>query len=153
MALSRSHRLLALCLVVGSLQPLPTRAEAPSRSGEAAAPSVDRAWVAQLTRRVERLLPVVMASLSAARRNGDPLLIRCFDRTVSALHGTGRQLRFHAERWENEASASERKRHALALRVLSARVDELARMPQLCFTDGLSLPSGETYVEVVKPRN
>jgi hypothetical protein len=145
--------LFALFLVMSSFQPPPARAEAASRPAHAAAPNVDRAWVAQLTRRVERLLPVVMASLATARRERDPLLIRCFDRTVSALHGTGRQLRYHAERWENEASDSERKRHALALRVLSARVDELARMPELCFTDGLHLSSGETYVEVVRPQN
>lgn len=153
MLLSRSHCLLALLLFTSSFQPLPAQAEAASRPAHVAPPDVDRAWVAQLTRRVERLLPVVMASLAAARRERDPLLIRCFDRTVSALHGTGRQLRYHAERWENEASDGERKRHALALRVLSARVDELARMPELCFTDGLRLSPGETYVEVVKPRN
>lgn len=151
--MSRRHCLLALLLVLSSFQPLPVQAEAASRPVHAAPPTVNRAWVAQLTRRVERLLPAVMASLATARRARDPLLIRCFDRTVSALHGTGRQLRYHAERWENEASDSERTRHALALRVLSARVDELARMPELCFTDGLQLSSGETYVEVVKPRN
>jgi hypothetical protein len=151
--LSRSHSLLALILVVSSFQPLAASAEAATRPAHAAPPNVDRAWVAQLTRRVERLLPVVMASLAAARRERDPLMIRCFDRTVSALHGTDRQLRYHAERWENEASDSERKRHALALRVLSGRVDELARMPQLCFTDGVQLSAGETYVEVVKPQN
>jgi hypothetical protein len=141
---------LAVVFVAITLSPLPSRAEA---AAQAAPLGIDHNWVAQLTRRVQRLVPVVMASLAAARRDGDPLLIRCFDRTVSALHGTSRQLQFHAERWENEASASERKRHARALRVLSARVDELAHMPALCFTAGEQRAEGATYVEVVKPRN
>jgi hypothetical protein len=148
-SLSRSHFLLALVLVASALSPLPSRADASA----SALSAVDRNWVAQLTRRVERLLPVMMASLAVARRERDPLLIRCFDRTVSALHGTGRQLQFHAQRWENEASPSERQRHAQALRVLSARVDELAHMPELCFTGGEQRAADETYVEVVKPRN
>jgi hypothetical protein len=153
--LSRSHCLLALFLVSSTFQPQLARADAATRSARAApaAASIDRAWMAQLNRRVERLLPVVMASLAAARRAHDPLLIRCFDRTVSALHGAGRQLRFHSERWENETSASERRRHEMALRVLSARVDELARMPALCFTGGVPVASDQTYVEVVKPRD
>jgi hypothetical protein len=148
-SLSRSHCLLVLVLVFSGSAPRTGRADA---SAQAAPLGVDRNWVAQLTRRVERLVPVVMASLAAARRERDPFLIRCFDRTVSALHGTSRQLQYHAQRWENEAAPSERKRHAQALRVLSARVDELAHMPEQCFTGGERRGSDETYVEVVKPQ-
>jgi hypothetical protein len=151
--LSRSRWWFGFLLLI-ALGPVPASADAALRPAlKAGAEVVDDVWLARLSRRLSRLVPVVMASLAAARRARDPKLIRCFDRTVSALHGTGRQLRYHAERWENEASASERKRHANALRLLSARVDELAHMPELCFTDGVRMQPGETYVEVETEQN
>jgi hypothetical protein len=127
-------------------------AASPARS-QTGFEAVDQAWLERLERRLARLVPVVMSSLAAARREQNPLLIRCFDRTVSALHGTGRQLRYHAEQWHNERSHSERRRHENALRLLRLRVDDLARMPELCFTDGVALRSGETRVEVERSRN
>ena len=141
-------------MLLASLAPVSVRADATSRPVAAArVEAVDAVWLARLSRRVERLLPVVMASLAEARRARDALRARCLDRTVSALHGTGRQLRYHAERWENEAAPSERKRHEKALQLLSARVEDLAHMPELCFTEGIRTQPGETYVEVERERN
>ena len=150
MQLSYRRWLLGGLLLVASTH---AGAQAPVLPAQHAAPElVDRPWVERLERRVERLLPAVMASLGAARRERDPVLVRCLDRTVSELHGTSRQLRYHAERWQNESSDAERRRHQKALRALSGRVDDLARAPELCFTFGIVLPPGETHVEVEREK-
>jgi hypothetical protein len=131
------------------LAPGQARAEALTPPGALIAPErVDRLYIDALSRRIERLLPVLMGSLSEVRRVREPALIRCFDRAVSALHGVGRQLRYHAERWESEPSATERTRHARALLLLDARVQELSLSTELCFTDGIALAPGETHVSV-----
>jgi hypothetical protein len=102
-----------------------------------------------LARRIERLLPAMLSSLAAARREGEPTLVRCFDRAVSELHSLRRQVTYHAERGARAREATDRERHQRALLYLAQRVDELAHSGETCFTDGVLLPPGETQVEVV----
>jgi hypothetical protein len=102
-----------------------------------------------LARRIERLLPAMLSSLAAARRHGEPSLVRCFDRAVSGLHSLSKQVTYHAERGARAREASERDRHQRALLYLAQRVDELAHSGETCFTDGVLLPPGQTQVEVV----
>lgn len=131
----------------------PARAE-PARSAvdlqvEVPRESDARAGSQGLSRRIERLLPVLMSSLAAARREREAPLIRCFDRAVSELHGLRRQVAYHAERRERAAEPRERERHQRALTFLAQRVEELARSGETCFTGGVWLSSGETRVDVV----
>lgn len=102
-----------------------------------------------LARRIERLLPAMLNSLAAARREGEPALIRCFDRAVAELHSLGRQVTYHAERGARAQEASERQRHQRALLYLAQRVDQLSHSGESCFTDGVWLPPGTTQVEMV----
>jgi hypothetical protein len=137
----------------------PVWAEAPaagtapdSRAADAAARSLDagaQEAVQTLSRRIERLLPVLMSSLAAARREREGELVRCFDRAVSELHSLRRQLAYHAQRRALANEPSERARHSRALTVLAQRVDELAHSGESCFTDGVWLPPGKTRVDVV----
>lgn len=127
-------------------------AAASLEGGAASAASVDAAT--GLSRRIERLLPVLMSSLAAARREHEAALIRCFDRAVAELHGLRRQVAYHSERQARATEASERGRHGRALKFLAQRVDELAHSGESCFTDGVWLASGETRVDVVfAPKN
>jgi hypothetical protein len=102
-----------------------------------------------LAYRIERLLPVLMSSLAAARRERERELVRCFDRAVSELHGLRRQVAYHAERHLRAPEPSERDRHQRALSFLAQRVEELAHSGETCFTDGVLLPPGKTRVDVV----
>ena len=102
-----------------------------------------------LSHRIEKLLPVLMSSLAAARREREDPLIRCFDRAVSELHGLRRQVAYHAERQLRAPEASERERHQRALTFLAQRVEELAHSGETCFTGGVLLSPGKTRVEVV----
>ena len=102
-----------------------------------------------LSRRIERLLPVLMSSLAAARREREDALIRCFDRAVSELHGLRRQVAYHADRRERAPQPGERERHQRALTFLAQRVDELAHSGETCFTGGVLLSPGTTRVDVV----
>jgi hypothetical protein len=121
------------------LAQLPAAAE-PRAAGDAAQ---------GLSRRIERLLPAMLNSLAAARREREPAMIRCFDRAVSELHSLARQVTYHLERRASASLPTERERHQRALVFLAQRVDELAHSGESCFTDGVWLASGETRVEVV----
>jgi hypothetical protein len=113
---------------------------------------INEAWVDALSLRIERMVPVVMSSLAAVRRERDKGLVRCFDRAVAGLNSLQRQVSYHADLRYETSIASERARHTRALVLLSARADELARSVQTCFTDGVPLKDGETVVEVVAER-
>lgn len=113
-----------------------------------AARSAGTETASQLQRRIQRLLPALMSSLAAARREGDPTLIRCFDQAVSALHSLDRQVSYHADRKAQATQSTERARHEKALVFLRERVDELAHSGESCFTEGAWVPPGATYVEV-----
>lgn len=110
------------------------------------------AYADALERRIDRLLPVLMSSLKAVRREHDPALVRCFDRAISALNSVQRQVSYHADLRYEANAASERARHTRALVLLSGRVDELARSVETCFTDGVEVQSDTTVVEVVLER-
>ncbi|HEX6244449.1 MAG TPA: hypothetical protein VFZ61_26205 [Polyangiales bacterium] len=134
----------------------PTRAEpavhAVPRAGAVAMPAEGGAAQAGsqgLPRRIERLLPVLMNSLAAARREREDALIRCFDRAVSELHGLRRQAAYHADRSERAVEPGARDRHQRALTFLAQRVEELAHSGETCFTGGVVLSPGTTRVDVV----
>jgi hypothetical protein len=124
------------------------RAEGPPSSQNAAT----EAWADALERRIDRLLPVLLSSLSAVRRAHDPGLVRCFDRAVSALSSVQRQVSYHADLRFEASAQSERARHTRALMLLSERVDELGRSVETCFTDGVQVKHEQTVVEVVVER-
>ena len=111
--------------------------------------TVTEEWEEALARRIERTLPALLSSLAAARREQDKGLVRCFDRAVAGLNSTQRQVSYHADLRDEASSESERARHARALVLLSARVDELALSVETCFTDGVLVKHGQTVVEVV----
>lgn len=110
--------------------------------------AVDYAFVEALEQRIAKLLPSLLSSLAAARREREPTLVRCFDRALAQLHGVERQLAYHAERLEVPL-ASERDRHQKALFVLEARVRELAQSGISCLTDGALTRANQTEVEVI----
>jgi hypothetical protein len=112
----------------------------------AAQVSVDYVWVDALERRIDRLLPSLLTSLWAVRREREPALVRCFDRAVSELNSVARQVAYHADRLED---VRERVRHQKALLLLNTRVEDLARTRVDCFTDGAVVAAGKTSVEVV----
>jgi len=111
------------------------------------ASSVDYDWVDSLERRIGSLLPSLLSSLSAARREREPAMVRCFDRAVSELHGVERQVGYHADRLDVPDELA-RGRHQKALVLLLERVDELAQSRVSCFTDGAVSKPGQTRVEV-----
>jgi hypothetical protein len=123
---------------------------APAHADQAKATSaqVDYDWVDALERRIGKLLPSLLGSLSAARREREPALVRCFDRAVSELHSVERQVSYHADRLELTDRAT-LARHRRALLLLQTRVDELSRSGVSCFTDGTVSRPGETHVEVL----
>ena len=110
------------------------------------------AWAEALERRIDGLLPVLLRSLAAARREHDPALVRCFDRAVSGLNSVQRQVSYHADLRFEARAESERARHTRALLVLSERAEELGRSVESCFTDGVPVKHGQTVVEVVVER-
>lgn len=122
--------------------PQPTGSDR-TTSTEGQAPTFD------LEREIQRLLPTLMSSLAAARRERDPLLIRCFDRAVSELHGVRRQVGYHLARHAIASEAAERSRHEKALRFLRERVVALSQRSESCFTEGVWVKPGETHVEVI----
>lgn len=109
-------------------------------------------WANALERRIERMLPVLLKSLAAVRRERDPALVRCFDRAVAGLNSLQKQVSYHADLRYEARSEGERLRHTRALALISARADELAQSVETCFTDGLAVKHGETVVEVVVER-
>jgi hypothetical protein len=125
------------------LNPL-ARAEQAQRPS---AGSVDYAWVDSLERQIEKLLPTLLGSLAAARREREPTIVRCFDRAISALHSVERQVAYHADRLE-EPELAKRGRHQKALLLLRGRVEELSQSGVRCFTDGALSQGGQTQVEV-----
>jgi hypothetical protein len=109
-------------------------------------------WVQALERRIERLLPPLLSSLAAVRRQHDAGLVRCFDRAVAGLNSVQRQVSYHADLRYEAGSEAERVRHTRALALLSARAEELGRSVETCFTDGVPVKRGETVVEVTIER-
>jgi hypothetical protein len=109
-------------------------------------------WADALERRIDRMLPVLLKSLAAVRRERDPALVRCFDRAVAGLNSLQKQVSYHADLRYEARSESERLRHTRALALISARADELAQSVETCFTDGVPVKHGETVVEVVVER-
>lgn len=109
-------------------------------------------WADALERRIERLLPPLLGSLAAVRRQHDAGLVRCFDRAVAGLNSLQRQVSYHADLRYEAASAAERVRHTRALALLAARAEELGRSVETCFTDGVPVKRGETVVEVTIER-
>lgn len=122
-----------------------------ARAEQAARPQtsvVDYAWVDSLEQRIGKLLPTLLSSLSAARRERESALVRCFDRAISALHSVEKQVAYHADRLE-VPDLADRGRHQRALMLLRGRVDELSQSSISCFTDGAVTQPGQTLVEVV----
>ncbi len=109
-------------------------------------------WADALERRIERLLPPLLSSLAAVRRQHDAGLVRCFDRAVSGLNSLQRQVSYHADLRYQAVSEAERVRHTRALALLAARAEELGRSVETCFTDGVPVKRGETVVEVTIER-
>jgi hypothetical protein len=109
-------------------------------------------WAQALERRIERLLPPLLSSLAAVRRQHDAGLVRCFDRAVAGLNSVQRQVSYHADLRYEAGSEAERVRHTRALALLSARAEELGRSVETCFTDGVPVKRGETVVEVTIER-
>lgn len=106
-------------------------------------------WVDALWERIEQLRPILMSSLAASRREHDKGLVRCFDRAVAGLNSAQRQLGYHADLRDGAQQEGERARQTRALRLLSARVDELALSVETCFTDGIAVKHDQTVVEVI----
>ena len=131
---------LAISLAFGPL----AHAEQAPRVGTS---SVDYDWVDSLERQIEKLLPRLLGSLAAARREREPAIVRCFDRAISALHSVEKQVAYHADRLE-EPDLSTRGRHQKALLLLRGRVEELSQSGVRCFTDGALSQGGQTQVEV-----
>ena len=109
-------------------------------------------WTDALERRIERLLPPLLSSLAAVRRQHDAGLVRCFDRAVAGLNSVQRQVSYHADLRYEAVSETERARHTRALGLLAARAEELGRSVETCFTDGVPVKRGETVVEVTIER-
>jgi hypothetical protein len=112
------------------------------------AAQVDYDWVDALERRIGKLLPSLLTSLSAVRRERESALVRCFDRAVSELHSVERQVAYHADRLELPDGSTDA-RHQKALLLLRTRVDDLSHSGVSCFTDGALSRPGETQVEVL----
>jgi hypothetical protein len=109
-------------------------------------------WAEALEKRIDRMLPMLLSSLYAVRRQHDKGLERCFDRAVAGLNSVQRQVSYHADLRYEAANASERVRHTRALVLLGERADALARSVETCFTDGVELKRGQTSVQVLVER-
>lgn len=139
---------LVICVLAASFQVSRVCAEA-----VALTPAMfSEEWADALERRIERLLPPLLSSLSAVRRQHDAGLVRCFDRAVASLNSVQRQVSYHADLRYEAVSDAERTRHTRALALLAARAEELGRSVETCFTDGVPLKRGETVVEVTIER-
>jgi hypothetical protein len=124
-------------------------AEVQAQAALSAEGAATEAWAEALERRIDRLVPVLLRSLAAARRERDAGLVRCFDRAVAGLNSVQRQVSYHADLRYEARAESERARHTRALLVLNERAEELARSVETCFTDGVPVKNGQTVVEVV----
>jgi hypothetical protein len=142
---------LRVCCAICVFCQLMRAPSAHAESGPAVAAASEE-WTEALERRIDRMLPVLLSSLAAVRREHDKGLVRCFDRAVSGLNSVQKQVSYHADLRYEARTASERARHTRALILLSERAEELARSVETCFTDGVPVKHGETVVEVVLDR-